>query len=74
MVDLPKAEKLLRFVKQENPDLQGEEVVKKAVEYLPSVQEYENEQRVANKPKPTNQQLAQEYTRETIQQPMQNLA
>jgi len=39
MVDLPKAEKLLRFVKQENPDLQGEEVVKKAVEYLQSVQE-----------------------------------
>lgn len=53
MVDLPKAEKLLRFVKQENPDLQGEDVVKKAVEYLPSVQEYENEQRVA---KQTTQQ------------------
>lgn len=52
MVDLPKAEKILRFVKQENPDLQGEDVVKKAVEYLPSIHQYDMEK---NQTKPTQQ-------------------
>jgi len=55
MVDLPKAEKILRFVKQENPDLQWEDVVKKAVEYLPSIQQYDMEKNQPQQPAPKQQ-------------------
>lgn len=45
MVDLPKAEKVIRFTKEKHPELEWEDVIKKAVEYLPWIKQYEDEQR-----------------------------
>ena len=50
MVDLPKAEKVIRFTKEKHPELEWEDVIKKAVEYLPWIKQYEDEQRVASQP------------------------
>lgn len=63
---------LAQLAKEDYPDLSGQERIQKAVEYLPDLLLSKKQSAEANKPKPTQQQLAQQYHRENIQQPISN--
>lgn len=73
MVDIDKWKKIIAFTQSKHPELEWEELIKKAAEYLPVWKQYEDEQREANKPKPTQQEMGQRFHRENIQAPIQNL-
>lgn len=63
---------LAQLAKEDYPDLSWQERIQKAVEYLPDLLLSKKQSAEANKPKPTQQQLAQQYHREYIQQPISN--
>lgn len=55
MVDIDKWKKIIAFTQSKHPELEWEELIKKSAEYLPVWKQYEDEQRVANQPKPAQE-------------------